>query len=166
MLDDLRPARDLADRRASDERGPLLGRELGQQEGAEKDAARKGITRNGSGVWGVAPLAFLGQGVTFGSPDLLWQHQGDGRVAVWSMSGTTRTRGDLTWPDRVPDGDLGWALRGARDMNGDGHPDLIWQHAVDGRLATWLMHGLEMLSGTLLYPPTVADTNWRIVGAR
>lgn len=101
-----------------------------------------------------------------GAPDLLWQHVGDGRLAVWAMSGTTRLRGDLLWPTRVPDGDLGWTLRGARDMNGDGRPDLIWQHAADGRIATWLMHGLEMISGTLLWPTAVEETNWRIVGAR
>ncbi|UPT73888.1 MAG: VWA domain-containing protein [Elusimicrobiota bacterium] len=51
-----------------------LGEALGQQEGAEKDAARKGMTRKGTGVWGMAalPLAFAGQGVVFSSTAFLW----------------------------------------------------------------------------------------------
>jgi hypothetical protein len=46
----------------------------------------------------------------------------------------------------------------------DGHPDLTWQNTMDGRVAVWLMNGLARISGMLLSPSQVADTNWHIVG--
>ena len=51
-----------------------LGDALGKQEGDEKGEARKGMTRKGSGVWGMAalPLAFAGQGLVFSSTMFLW----------------------------------------------------------------------------------------------
>lgn len=51
-----------------------LGDELGKQEGGEKGEALKGMTRKGSGVWGMAalPLAFAGQGLVFSSSAFLW----------------------------------------------------------------------------------------------
>jgi uncharacterized repeat protein (TIGR01451 family) len=51
-----------------------LGDELGKQEGGEKKDALKGMTRKGSGVWGMAalPLAFAGHGIVFSSSIFLW----------------------------------------------------------------------------------------------
>lgn len=51
-----------------------LGEALGEQEGKEKGEARKGITRKGSGVWGMAalPLAMAGHGLVFSSTAFLW----------------------------------------------------------------------------------------------
>jgi hypothetical protein len=46
------------------------------------------------------------------------------------------------------------------------HPDLIWQHTTDGRVAVWFMDGLTLVDGRLLTPPQVPDTNWHIVGPR
>ncbi len=51
-----------------------LGEELGKQEGGEKKEALKGMTRKGSGVWGMAalPMAFAGHGIVFSSTMFLW----------------------------------------------------------------------------------------------
>jgi len=51
-----------------------LGEALGEQEGGEKKDALKGMTRKGSGVWGMAalPMAFAGQGLVFSSSMVLW----------------------------------------------------------------------------------------------
>ncbi|MDD5302514.1 MAG: VWA domain-containing protein [Elusimicrobia bacterium] len=51
-----------------------LGQALGEQEKGEKGEALKGMTRKGSGVWGMAalPLALAGQGVVFSSSIFLW----------------------------------------------------------------------------------------------
>ncbi len=57
-----------------------------------------------------------------GSTDIVWQHQGDGRIAVWEMQGTTLVRGDLISPGQVFD--LDWKIRGVGDINGDDWPDL------------------------------------------
>jgi hypothetical protein len=50
------------------------------------------------------------------------------------------------------------------DMNGDGRFDLLWQHQTTGQISTWLMNGTSMLTGFLLSPGQVPDTNWKIVG--
>jgi hypothetical protein len=99
-----------------------------------------------------------------GSRDLVWHHQAEGHIAVWLMNGTTLIASVATSPARVPD--TNWKIRGVGDVNGDGHPDLLWQYATDGRLAAWLMTGLTQLSGVALSPSRVPDTNWHIVGPR
>jgi hypothetical protein len=99
-----------------------------------------------------------------GSRDLVWHHQGDGRIAVWFMNGTSLLAGTATNPGQVAD--TTWKIRAVGDMNADGRPDLIWQNSADGRISVWLMNGLNVLSGLLLTPSQVADTNWHIVGPR
>jgi hypothetical protein len=97
-----------------------------------------------------------------GRADLIWRHQGDGRIAVWFMDGNRMISGTLLTPGQVDD--LGWDIVGAGDFNGDDEWDLVWQHA-DGRIAVWLMHGTELADGSLISPPQVSDTSWRIRGA-
>lgn len=97
-----------------------------------------------------------------GWPDLVWQHQADGRIAVWKMRGTTLLEGDLLSPGQIADTD--WKIRAVGDINGDDMPDLIWQHATTGEVAAWLMNGTTMMSGVFI--GLVPDTNWRIVGPR
>jgi hypothetical protein len=97
-----------------------------------------------------------------GWPDLVWQHEGDGRIAVWKMRGSTLVEGGLTSPGQVDD--LDWKIRAVGDLNGDDQPDLIWQHRADGRVAVWLMNGTEQLRGIVIHQ--VPDTAWEIVGPR
>jgi hypothetical protein len=97
-----------------------------------------------------------------GRPDLIWHHQGDGRLAAWLMNGSRQIEGRLLSPEAVPD--TGWQVRAVTDFDNDGHPDLIWQHD-DGREAVWFMNGLSAISGNLLAPPSVTDTAWRIAGS-
>jgi hypothetical protein len=33
----------------------------------------------------------------------------------------------------------GWVLIGAADLNGTGHPQLIWRNAISGRVAAWVL---------------------------
>ena len=58
--------------------------------------------------------------------DLVFQHQGDGRLAVWLMNRHAQVSGLALSPAQVPD--LNWKVRGAGDFNGDLKPDLIWQN--------------------------------------
>jgi hypothetical protein len=99
-----------------------------------------------------------------GSRDLVWHHQGDGRIAIWFMNGTSQIGGSLTNPGQVAD--LTWKIRAVGDLNGDGRPDLLWQNIADGRLSVWYMNGLNLIDGSLLNPSQVPDTNWHIVGPR
>jgi hypothetical protein len=94
--------------------------------------------------------------------DLVFQHQGDGRLAVWLMNRHAQVSGLALSPAQVPD--LNWKVRGAGDFNGDFKPDLIWQHEMSGQVSAWLMDGTTRWEGRLLSPSVVADTDWRIVG--
>ena len=94
--------------------------------------------------------------------DLVFQHQGDGRLAVWLMNRHAQVSGLALSPAQVPD--LNWKVRGAGDFNGDFKPDLIWQNEVTGQISAWLMDGTTRRDGRLLSPSVVEDTDWRIVG--
>jgi len=50
------------------------------------------------------------------------------------------------------------------DFNGDGKPDILWQHVSDGLLGVWYMNGVTRIGLALLNPSQVTDLNWRIVG--
>ena len=49
------------------------------------------------------------------------------------------------------------------DFSGDGSTDMIWRNVSTGSDVLWFFNGTAYTSGATL--PTVADTNWRIVGA-
>ncbi len=93
--------------------------------------------------------------------DLVFQHQADGRLAVWLMDGRTQISGQALSPAQVLD--LNWKVRGAGDFDGDFKPDLIWQNEVTGQISAWLMDGTTRRDGRLLSPSVVEDTDWRIV---
>ena len=95
-----------------------------------------------------------------GWTDLIWQHQGNGSIAVWLMTGTQRRDGLLLSPGAVAD--TNWRIVGAGDLNDDGHADLLWQHQTNGLMSAWFMNGTSLVSGVLLSPDQVTDTNWKI----
>ena len=72
-----------------------------------------------------------------GLPDLVWQHETNGAIAIWFMNGPTMERGVPLGPGEVPD--LGWKIVGSGDFNRDGWQDLVWQHQGDGRISVWKM---------------------------
>ena len=95
--------------------------------------------------------------------DLLWQHS-DGRLAVWKMQGSwTNLSGDPLGLGQLPD--PRWQLVASSDFNCDDHPDHIFQHQGDGRLAVWLMNGHAVVTGFALSPARVPDLNWKVRGA-
>jgi hypothetical protein len=108
----------------------------------------------------------LWQIVEAGSESMLFQHQGDGRLAGWEMlcEGPYRT---FELSPSVPD--LNWKLRGSGYFNRH-YPYLIWQNELTGQIGAWKMGGYgtirrrDRLDGQLLTPSEVPDTNWRIVG--
>jgi hypothetical protein len=91
--------------------------------------------------------------------DLIWQHDGDGRIAAWLMSGATLIDGRLLSPQVA---DLSWKVVGVGDLDGDGFDDLVWQNVADGRVAGWFMNGMVLRDGALLGIPQVADLDWHI----
>jgi hypothetical protein len=78
------------------------------------------------------------------------------------MNGTNLSSGVMVSPSSVADPD--WRIATVTDLNGDGWPDLLWQHRTNGGLAGWFMRGTVMQSATMLTPSSVADPLWKIVG--
>lgn len=96
-----------------------------------------------------------------GRVDLLWQHQVDGWLAAWLLDAYLQCMdGTLLAPSQVAD--VNWKVVGAGDFDDDGHLDLVWQHAADGRVAAWLMEGVTLRAGVPFSPAQVVDLDWRI----
>ena len=108
-------------------------------------------------------IASVGDADGDGRADLYWQHDTDGRIAVWLMNGLTVRSGTLVSPSQVADTD--WKIAATADFNRDGHRDLLWHHRVDGRIAIWNMNGLQQVGGALTNPASVPDVSWQIRGA-
>jgi hypothetical protein len=97
-----------------------------------------------------------------GHPDLIWQHVGNGQVAVWFMTGQRVRSGELLVPGQVSD--LGWKIVGAGDVDRNGTPELFWHHSMTGHIAVWFMSGRVATSGHAISPDHVSDTAWQLRG--
>ncbi len=93
-------------------------------------------------------------------PDLVWRNGVSGKVVVWFMNGVVRTAGAFTVPEGVAD--LNWSVQGVGDFDGDGHPDLLWRHALSGRIVVWFMNGVERREGAFTAPIGEPDLDWRV----
>ena len=93
-----------------------------------------------------------------GMADLIWQHQTEGRLAVWYMRATQVTATQFLSIDRVADTD--WQIAGAGDTNRDGKADIVWQHRIDRRLAVWYLDGIQVTATRLLSIDRRTDPQW------
>ena len=114
------------------------------------------VTQVGAAIAPTSANDFTGDG-TF---DLLFQHDSAGDLGVWSMNGIVRVDAFALTPNRVPDNQ--WKIVGSGDFNGDGKPDLVWQHLTDGFLAVWLMNGTTRTDVQFLNPNRFSDPAWRV----
>jgi hypothetical protein len=96
-----------------------------------------------------------------GKSDLLWRHMGQGDVAVWFMNGVTRVIHSPLNPWMVADQQ--WQIGAVTDVNGDGKPDLVWQHA-DGSVLIWQMNGTSRAASPSL--SRTVPLGWHIVGPK
>jgi hypothetical protein len=99
-----------------------------------------------------------------GKPDLVWQHQATGQIGVWLMNGTSLVSSPFFTPAQVSD--TNWKIAGVEDFNGDGKPDLVWQHQTTGQIGVWYMNGTTLIQAPFFTPNQVSDTSWKIVGIR
>lgn len=96
-----------------------------------------------------------------GKSDLLWRHYGTGEVGTWLMNGLSRIIYSPLSPFSVPD--QRWQVGAVTDANGDGKPDLVWQH-TDGSIMIWHMNGTSRVSYPIV--PTLVPVGWFIVGPK
>ncbi|MEP7209187.1 MAG: FG-GAP-like repeat-containing protein [Casimicrobiaceae bacterium] len=77
--------------------------------------------------------------------DIVWFEPASGQVAIWLMGSATAI-GSASFPGSVgPRSD--WMLAGIGDFDGDGHADLAWRNAADGRLRIWYLSPSAGLAG-------------------
>jgi hypothetical protein len=98
-----------------------------------------------------------------GKPDILWHHAVSGQLVVWFMDDFTMTSGTLTTPPALAD--TAWQVGATGDFNRDGKADVLWHHQGSGQIVVWHMNGALLVTGTFTTPDSLADTNWKIVGA-
>jgi len=97
-----------------------------------------------------------------GKPDLIWQHT-DGTVAVWYMGGAD---GSAYLSSKALAGASSvWRVAAVADLDGNGKPDLIWQH-TDGTVAVWYMGGADGSAYLSSKALAGASSVWRVAGPR
>ena len=94
--------------------------------------------------------------------DFVFQHS-DGSLAVWYLDGIEAITGVTVNPGNPGDANL--RVVSTADRNGDGKPDLLFQHAADGTLRLWLMDGINLRSVESLNPSTAGGT-WKVVAPK
>jgi subtilisin len=106
-------------------------------------------------------IAAVGDMNSDGNSDLVWQHETDGRIKVWFMSGLTRASEGAFSPSRIAN--TNWKIVGLIDGNDDGQLDLLWQHLTDGWLYVSFLSGTTQTASEYLIPSRVSDHDWRVV---
>jgi len=111
---------------------------------------------SGPNTWRIVGVADLNGD---GHPDVIWQDPATGMSQVWFLGGA---QGTTFTGSAALSGPNAWRIAGVADLNGDGHPDVIWQDPVTGRSQVWFLGGAQGTTFTgvaALSKPNV----WRIV---
>jgi len=111
-------------------------------------------------TFGSNQIAVSGLGTVSAGTQMLWQNSANGLLDVWYVEGATVTAQLPLSIDSV--NDPYWRVVGTGDLNGDGMPDIVWQHVFYGWLGAWLLNGNNVVSTQLLSIDRVADLNWVI----
>ena len=93
-----------------------------------------------------------------GQADLLLRHYDSGQNLLMEMDGTEIVSERLI--GRVVE-DLDWQIVGAKDLNGDGEMDIIWQNSVASQTLLWQMQNGQIAQERLIQG--IADSNTQLV---
>jgi hypothetical protein len=105
-------------------------------------------------------IAAVGDFTADGKPDIVWQNDAEGRIAIWMCDGTT-VLGFVELPVQFID--TQWRVAAAGDFNADGETDLLLRHVGYGEVGVWLMNGLTRTSYVTLSPGAIVDQAWQAV---
>ncbi len=94
---------------------------------------------------------FDGRGASLGQDDI------NGLKAIYPNE--TPRIGGATFVQSI---DPLWKVVGVADFNGDGHPDLLWQHQTLGAVAAWYLNGATHIGGATILE--TIDPLWKVVG--
>jgi hypothetical protein len=115
---------------------------------------------------GSRPAVGTARGARFANSGFQLTYTGTLFGGTYRIVAFARSASGARWTK--PAGEVTVAITGpARtfgDFNGDGRPDLLWQHRGSGSLAAWMLNGTVMISGQVPNPGGVSDANWRVVG--
>ena len=99
-----------------------------------------------------------------GKHDLVWQNDSTRQVILWNMGGSEGNQPlGTVWLSQT--GQPGWTVVGARDFNGDGKTDLVWQNDATRQVVVWFLGGVSgetYLGSASLTSSNVPD--WTVVG--
>jgi hypothetical protein len=112
--------------------------------------------------WRIAGMAdFDGDG----HPDVVWQDPLSGAAQVWFLTGARGATFNYVGAGGFGlSGPNAWRIAAVADIDGDGHPDLVWQDPETGASQVWFMSGA--LGGTIDGAAMLSGPNtWRIFGA-
>jgi glucose/arabinose dehydrogenase len=98
-----------------------------------------------------------------GELDLYWQDRTRGTLAVWHLVGTRAADGVVLSASPT---DPGWRAAGIADLDRDGAPDILFQHATSGELQAWFFERERLRYMTPLTPSNTGDPNWKLLGPR
>lgn len=96
-----------------------------------------------------------------GTRDFFFQNR-DGRLSAWLMKGNVLAASSSLNPARVEDSR--WKLAGSVDVDGDHHPDLLFQHE-EGTLGYWRLSGLRLIQPGLL-EPSHPGAGWKVAAVQ
>jgi hypothetical protein len=96
-------------------------------------------------------------------PSLFWRNTSTGQISTWLLSGSTVVDTRPLSIDRVSD--TNWFVAATADFNGDRYTDVLWRNSANGSLAVWLLQNNQVVATQSLSIPSMADPNWKIVGA-
>jgi hypothetical protein len=100
-------------------------------------------------------------GTKDGKPDLLWQHQVDGQLAVWFMDGVAMVEASYVQPSRP--GIPAFKVVAVADFDGDTQADLMFDNG--STLAIWYLDGVLFKRGEYL-PLNPTGVGWKVVAPR
>jgi len=92
-----------------------------------------------------------------GTPGLIW-FATDGSATFWKMNGPSFSGAGATVL-QIP---APWRLAGVGDLNGDGHPDFMWEASTDGTRAVTFMNSAGFTGNVAML--FVIPPEWKIAG--